>query len=83
MKRHFSSPVCREPTQNTSPIDSTNSSGYHSNDVEKCLSPPMPTPNEIRYAYRFNLPADIGNFELVPFGSSPSQLIYGEYFMVD
>lgn len=48
MKRHFSSPVCREPAQNTSPIDSTNSSGYHSNDVEKCLSPPMPTPNEIR-----------------------------------
>jgi len=64
MKRHFSSPVCRDNSQpvtsaavqaaqaslaqNTSPIDSTTSSGYHSNDVEKCLSPPLPTPNEIR-----------------------------------
>jgi len=33
---------------NTSPIDSTASSGYHSNDIDKCVSPPMPTPNEIR-----------------------------------
>ena len=35
---------------NTSPIDSTASSGYHSNDIDKCVSPPMPTPNEIRYS---------------------------------
>lgn len=34
---------------NTSPIDSTASSGYHSHDIDKCVSPPMPTPNEIRY----------------------------------
>jgi len=47
LKRHYSSPACRLENQNVSPIDSTTSSGYYSND-KICLSPPLPTPNEIR-----------------------------------